>query len=281
MESSTEHATAFKVTNFQVAPIFAEPKDVKVQLKEINGKATEVHCPEYKDLLGKVVPLRQDFRKTKDVSARKQIALEEFTAWNGYLELRKASLPKPDFTLDDKEVSLLRDNFDRFKDRKTHAVKSEELIDFHSDFAKKFKFKIPLHPKNMQQMIHPHFGYLANFKGRNFNFNELVKVYEDQLVSSYERSFGQDILGDELACLGYWRIEDAQRKGFFTFKELIPLLEAFRFDTQEGKLTLSAFKKEFKFLLIQNLGEIRMDTPEEDVVIRFDLVRQIFLERGL
>jgi len=281
MELSTEHATGFKGTNFQVPPIFAEPKLIQTQLKEINGKAEEYHCAEYKMLLDKVVPLRKDFRRTQDVTARKQISKEEFDAWTGYLELRRAVLPKPDFVIDEKEMSLLKENFDRFKDRKTHAIKAEDLVEFHHDYSKKFKFRVPLHPKNLQQMIHPHFGYLANFLNRQFAIGDLVSAYENQIVSSFERSVSQDILGDELACLGYWLIEDAKKKGYFSFQEVIPLLTAFRFDTHGGKLSLAEFKKEFKFLLLQNTGEIKMDTAEEDVVIRFDLVRQIFLERGL
>lgn len=173
---------------------------------------------------------------------------------------------------------MIKEHFDRQKDRKTHAIKSEELVEFHADFAKKFKFKIPLHPKNMQQMIHPHFGYLTYFKGKNFSFDELMQVYKNQIVSSYERAIGQDILADELACLSYWNIQDAQKKGFFTLKEVTPLLQAFRFDT--SGLSLSSFKKEFRFLLSYNHGEIQ-GTSEDDVVIRFDLIRQIFLERGL
>ncbi len=87
---------------------------------------------------------------------------------------------------------------------------------------------MPLHPKNMQQMIHPHFGYLCNFN-KLFTFDDLIKAYENQIASSYERSLGQDMLGDELACFSYWLIQDAQRKGFFTLKEVIPLLEVRNF----------------------------------------------------
>lgn len=196
------------------------------------------------------------------------------------MDARRAILPS-DYQIEDKDLSLLKENFDRFKDRKTHGVASEELVDFHHDFAKKFKFRVPLHPKNMQQMIHPHFGYLTNFKGRTFNFNELLQAYNDQIVSSYERSLGQELLADEIACLGYWLIQDSAKKGFFTIKELVPLLEAFRFDTKDGSFNVADFRKEFRFLLQQNPGEVRHDAPEEDVIIRFDLVRQLFLERGL
>ena len=107
------------------------------------------------------------------------MAKEEFDLWAGYLETRKQALPDPDYRIEDKDLSLLRENFDRFKDRKLHGVKSEDLVDFHHDFAKKFKFRVPLHPKNMQQMIHPHFGYLCNFPGRVFDFEQLLEVYRN------------------------------------------------------------------------------------------------------
>ena len=50
------------------------------------------HTPLYKDLLTAVVPLRTQFRKEKDNSARKQIAKTEFDAWNSYLEARKGEI---------------------------------------------------------------------------------------------------------------------------------------------------------------------------------------------
>jgi hypothetical protein len=56
-------------------------------------------------------------------------------------------------------------------------VKSEDIVDFHGEYAKKFYFKIPLHPKNLFQMIHPHAGYLCFFKDRAFSWDELLEIY--------------------------------------------------------------------------------------------------------
>lgn len=52
----------------------------------------DYHTSLYKDLLTAVVPLRTQFRKEKDNSARKQIAKTEFDAWNSYLEARKGEI---------------------------------------------------------------------------------------------------------------------------------------------------------------------------------------------
>ena len=149
LESSSTEAVAIKETNFQVPPIIAEPKKITVQLAEINGKAKEYHSENYAILMKKITPLRKEFPKSKDQEARKQMAKEEFTAWTNYLEERRSALPKPDYEIDQKDFSLIKEHFDRFKDRKTHAIKSEDLVEFHYDFSKKFKFRVPLHPKNM------------------------------------------------------------------------------------------------------------------------------------
>jgi hypothetical protein len=44
------------------------------------------------------------------------MAKVEFDAWNGYLESRKEDmLPLTDFEIEDKDLSLFKENFDRFK----------------------------------------------------------------------------------------------------------------------------------------------------------------------
>lgn len=94
------------------------------------------------------------------------------------------------------------------KNRDTLKVKSADLIDFHAEFAKKFKFKVPLHPRNMAQLIHPFQGYLAAFSTRQFSFDELVAVYENQIAASFEKTTGRNLLGDELSALSLWMVQD-------------------------------------------------------------------------
>ena len=67
---SSSQAVALKQTNFQVAPLIAQPKPVKVQIEELSGKAKDYHTPEYGVLMGKLLPLRREFPKTKEVAAR-------------------------------------------------------------------------------------------------------------------------------------------------------------------------------------------------------------------
>lgn len=85
----------------------------------------------------------------------------------------------------------------------------------HGDFGKKFRFRFPLHPKNLQQLIHPHMGYLTGFQSEGYSWDEMVEIYKNQIVSSYERTLGFELLADELSCLSFWLIVDKEEKGSF------------------------------------------------------------------
>lgn len=59
---------------------------------------------------------------------------------------------------------MLKDAFERFRDRTTAKVPSEKITDAHAQFATTFKFKLPINPKNLAQIINPYQGYMASFK---------------------------------------------------------------------------------------------------------------------
>ena len=63
----------------------------------------------------KLVQYRAEFPKMKDTQARKEMAKEEFDDWHNYLIARREDLPKPDFEIDSKDLSMVKENFDRFK----------------------------------------------------------------------------------------------------------------------------------------------------------------------
>lgn len=245
---------------------------MKQQLKEINGKADKYHNERYQQLVKTVAPLRQKFRKERSLAGRVQIAAAEFGAWKGYLDSRKEQIASemPEYHIDPKTLSMLKDQFDRLKHRETIGVPGPELIDFHAAFANKFPFTVPIHPRNLAQMIHPHQGYLAAMT-KHFRFEDLVQVYHNQIAASLERATGRDLLADELSCLSFWLAHtEASHMDFEGFAQL---MGAFRFKVE----TREDFDKEFGYTLHHAEGEFR----GEDEVYRFDFARRIFLERGL
>lgn len=164
------------------------------------------------------------------------------------------------------------------------------LPEFHGEFSKINRFTVPLHPKNLAQLVHPFQGYLAHMDGLELTFDELHEIYLNQIASSYEKTFGNTLLGEELSCLSFWLLNETSNKGWLNVREASKLLHTLKFDqvmvdergiVTADNMTLKSFKKEFNFNLEQKKGELIKLENEEDTIIRFDLVRDIFLERGL
>lgn len=99
-------------------------------------------------------------------------------------------------------------------------------------------------------------------------------------MSSYEKSFGRDLLGEELSALSFWLA--FTKKSALTFEEFSELLSALRFEVNSMK----EFKSEFSHVLFRDGGHgeltsVKDEAGESTNVFRFDLARRIFLERGL
>lgn len=163
----------------------------------------QFHTPLYRDLLMNVVPLRRQYRRERDLEARKEMAKQELDFWHGYLVARKEEIAGLELkrkelednidateehhdsllhyrhSVDQADLGLLKDFFDRFKDRHTHKIPAAKLTDFHGEYSKMFKFKVPLHPKNLSQLVHPFHGYLTAFPGQSFTFDDLIEIYRN------------------------------------------------------------------------------------------------------
>ena len=119
----------------------------------------------------------------------------------------------------------------------------------------------------------------------------MYEIYKNQVASSYEKTFGRDYLGEELSCLSFWILHDKEMKGYMNLKEAGQLFRTLKFNSlflndngklDDDELTLKKLKNEFSFNLRNKPNElIKAGTDTEDTLIRFDFVRDIFLERGL
>lgn len=125
-------------------------------------------------------------------------------------------------------------------------------------------------------------------ENKSFTFAEMQEIYRNQIASGYEKTFGRVLLGEELCCLSYWLLQDPSNKGYMTLNEFGGLLKAFKFSHlfEEGEdLTYAKLRSEFKFLLTGIPNEFNSKISgvenEEDIIVRFDFAREMFLERGL
>lgn len=99
----------------------------------------------------------------------------------------------------------------------------------------------------------------------------MQQVYDIQIVASFEKTQGRNLIGDELSCLSFWLLQDEEKKGYLDMEQLLELMHAFRFTNIDNE---EKFKNEFAF-------ELREEFKWDAKVNRFDLARRIFLNRGL
>ena len=97
-------------------------------------------------------------------------------------------------------------------------------------------------------------------------------MYEIQMLASFEKAVGRYLHGEELSALSFWLTQDVERKGSLDEETMTRLCHGLRFTDVNSWNT---FRDEFAFSIPDN--ELHADRE----VLRFDLIRQIFLDRGL
>jgi hypothetical protein len=66
----------------------------------------------------------------KDTEERIDIAQKEKEAWDTYVDMRRHDLTE-EYDMDDKELYLFKEIWDRQSDRKTYLISSDKILDFH------------------------------------------------------------------------------------------------------------------------------------------------------
>ena len=99
---------------------------------------------------------------------------------------------------------LLKEAFERLRNRSTHLVAAKDLGEVHSTFASTFKFNVPLHPRNLSQMIHPNQGYMISMPNKGYSWDDLMQTYEIHMLANFEKKKGRYVHAEELSALSFW-----------------------------------------------------------------------------
>lgn len=136
------------------------------------------------------------------------------------------------------------------RNRDSQRVDAPDLIDVHASFSKTFTFKVPINPRNLSQMIHPHQGYMASMPNRGYSWDEMLQMYEMQMIASYEKAKGRYLHSEELSALSFWLLSDTERKGSLTdAKDMQQLMGGLRYPDIDS---WSKFREEFEFSIPEN-----------------------------
>ena len=249
---STKYAESMdpKKKHYQVDPEYPEPIDAKKQVLAINGSygLGPQHKKKYPnanhfDLVRQVVPLRPLYRQHRyDDKQRKAFAKRELSYWLEYVEERKRGISAvQEYWIEDKTKVLLKEAFDRLRNRQTHLVAAKDLGEVHSTFGSTFKFNLPIHPRNLSQLIHPFQGYMISMPDKSYSWDDLMQTYEIHMLASFEKKKGRYVHSEELAALSFWLLQDTERKGHLDLEGMRSLMMGLRFPDPE---TWTGFAKQ-------------------------------------
>lgn len=96
----------------------------------------------------------------EDLEKRRSLAKKELDAWEKYIDARWDEMPDY-MKISKRSEAFLEDFFPRFTERLGTKLKAERVLEFHHQIVKSNNyFEVPLHGKNMAQLVHPYWGYL-------------------------------------------------------------------------------------------------------------------------
>jgi leucine-zipper-like transcriptional regulator 1 len=248
-------------------------RSITDQLNEYYG-ISGFHCREHEVLAKALKQLSLEYKRA-DYETKKKIALDEIAEWENYIYSRRPHLTE-DYKINDKTKARLQRMWSLMLHRNKDTIECERLLDFHTTFLEHYTFDVPIDKRSLVEMVHPHAGYLV-LVPRDFSFANMMKFYEIQILASFERSLGEDLLSKQISAFNYYQAIQGKKPSGLDKIRTNELLSAFKFPTVES---LDEFKAQFSWTLQEFENEF--DTMTQDnYFVRFAVFRKIFLDYNL
>jgi hypothetical protein len=231
------------------------------------------HCKAHEELSKQQQSISSSF-KSSPLSERVKLAQQELEIWKAYIESRKADLPEV-FQISKSTLNRLHRVWASQLHRDCDSIEGARMLDFHYQFTEHYQFDIPTDKRSLFEMVHPHAGYMVCMPYR-FTFNKLIDFYNVQLVATYERSLGEEILSRQISCFNYFSCI-AEPDALLDLNKANQVMQCFKFQKFEN---LIEFKKYFQWTLKEFPDEFK-GFRDGEPFLRFALVRKIFLDYGL
>ena len=248
-------------------------RNIEEQMNEYYGLGN-YHCKSHQELIEAQLVLSSAF-KTSDFRTKTEIAGQELQIWKKYIESRLSELP-PEYRITSTTQSHLHKIWAEHLHRNTDSIEASRMLEFHYQFTERYPFDVPVDKRSLFEMVHPHAGYMVLLPYR-FTFNKLIEFYNVQLVASYERSLGEELLSRQISCFNYFSCISEESGPLLDKAKVNELMKTFKFPQFEK---LDEFLKYFSWTLQEFEGEYK-GTKNEEIFMRLSLARRIFLDFNL
>lgn len=158
-------------------------------------------------------------------------------------------------------------------------LESKFMLEYLNEYAKIYKFEVPIDHEILIKQIHPKMGYLTKID-QFVEFEFIEEFFKVLLVASFEKLQGQTLLSSEICSYGYWMHADKKHNGYLTFEAFAKLMNTFSYPIENW----SDFEKTFP-LVFRYFNEYMLrdadGTVNDNNILPFDVFRYIYLERNL
>jgi len=217
-------------------------------------------------------------RESKDLAERKNICGNQIMSWKNYIDQRYSVLPE-ELQFTNKMRQNLMTIYQVFRERKVGLLESKFMLEFLNEYAKLYKFEVPIDHEILVKQIHPKMGYLTKLD-KFIEFEFIEQFFKVMLVASFEKLQGQTLLSSEVCSYGYWMHADKREVGYLNIEDFSQLMKTFSYQVNDWNHFESEFPLAFKYFsdYIQRDADGKITDKN---IVPFDIFRYIYLERNL
>ena len=248
-------------------------RNITEQLNEYYGIGN-FHCKEHEILALALRDISLKY-KTASLERKKALAVEEVVEWEKYIDSRVPTLPDT-YKITDQVRARIHRIWSQMLHRETDSIECKRMLDFHGKFVEHYPFEVPIDKKSLVEMIHPHGGYLS-LTPRSFTLFQMMDFYKIQILASFERSLGEDLLSRSLSAFNYYRSIQGSEPNWLDKQKTNEMLVSLKFPIANS---LKSFKNEFEWTLKEFENEFEF-MKDDEFFVRFAVFRKLFLDFNL
>lgn len=270
-------ATGQVVVNMRALQRYVRPQLVEswspTQVAEYYGSSQQFYCAAYGKLQKELQGTQKAFQAEKNLEEKKKIATAELQLWRTFVSSRLADLPAH-FNISKLVQSRLERTWQRIARRRT-LIPAAEFLEFFTEYNKHYTGDFPFDQTAVTGLVHPYHGHLTRLPNL-FHWQQFLHFLRIEALASYERKTGQQLPAKQLSSYNIWTALDTEHAGHLDFPRFQQLLQALHIPTVTN---FKELRKELTWTM-RDLPQELEGMSESKAVLRFELVRRLFLERN-
>ena len=245
----------------------------KTQVAEYYGKTQQYYCIAYEKLIQGLQSSQQAFQTAESLEAKKKIATSELLLWRTFVTSRMQDLPTH-YQIRKPMQNRLERTWNRIANRRT-LIPAADFVKYFSEFNKHYTGDFPFDQVAVDGIAHPVKGHMTRLPN-TFHWQQFLRFLQNETLASYERQTGQHLPAKQISAYNLWTVLDTEQAGYLNFQRFQQLLHALHLPPVT---TFADLQKEFAWTL-QDLPKELEGMSESKSVLRFELIRRLFLERN-